>query len=128
MSIGRAPLTNFYESLIFYAWCIGLLLIVMKKRLGFPLMTAFASLIALAFMGYASFSPSVDKNIQPLVPALQSNWLHIHVFTCSSRTPRSPPPFWPLSFLSSILGKGSYLRRKPWRRSTIGASWSDSPC
>jgi cytochrome c-type biogenesis protein CcsB len=82
LSIGRAPLTNFYESLIFYAWCIAFLLIVMKKRLGFPLMTTFASLIALAFMGYASFSSSVDKNIQPLVPALQSNWLHIHVFTC----------------------------------------------
>jgi ABC-type transport system involved in cytochrome c biogenesis permease subunit len=36
----------------------------------------------MSFMGYASFSSSVDKKIQPLIPALQSNWLHIHVFTC----------------------------------------------
>jgi len=41
-----------------------------------------SSVIALAFMGYASLSPSVDKTIQPLIPALQSNWLHIHVLTC----------------------------------------------
>ena len=26
--------------------------------------------------------PSVQRTIQPLVPALQSNWLHIHVITC----------------------------------------------
>lgn len=41
-----------------------------------------ASLIALFFMGYASISPSIEKHIQPLIPALQSNWLHIHVITC----------------------------------------------
>jgi len=82
LSIGHAPLSNFYESLIFYGWCISLTVIGMKKRLRFPLLTMFACLIALGFMGYASFSSSVDKKIQPLIPALQSNWLHIHVFTC----------------------------------------------
>ena len=82
LSMGRAPLTNFYESLIFYGWCISLVVIAMKKRLRFPLLTMFVCLIALGFMGYASFSSSVDKKIQPLIPALQSNWLHIHVFTC----------------------------------------------
>ena len=79
---GHAPLSNFYESLIFYGWCIALIVIGMKRRLRFPLLTMFACLIAMAFMGYASFSPSVDKKITPLIPALQSNWLHIHVFTC----------------------------------------------
>jgi ABC-type transport system involved in cytochrome c biogenesis permease subunit len=82
LSVGHAPLSNFYESLIFYGWCIALTVISMKKRLRFPLLTMFACLIALGFMGYASFSSSVDKKIQPLIPALQSNWLHIHVFTC----------------------------------------------
>ena len=82
LSIGRAPLTNFYESLIFYGWSISLVVIAMKKRLRFPLLTMAVCLVALGFMGYASFSSSVDKKIQPLIPALQSNWLHIHVFTC----------------------------------------------
>ena len=79
---GHAPLSNFYESLIFYAWCIALILVFMKKSLRVPLITMLASLAALFFMGYASLSPSVDRHIQPLIPALQSNWLHVHVFTC----------------------------------------------
>jgi ABC-type transport system involved in cytochrome c biogenesis permease subunit len=83
LSIGHAPLTNFYESLVFFAWCICLIQIGMKRSLvRFPMLTMFASVTALAFMGYASLSTSVDRAIQPLIPALQSNWLHIHVFTC----------------------------------------------
>ena len=79
---GHAPLSNFYESLIFYAWCIALILLLMKKGLRVPLITMLATLAALFFMGYASLSPSVDRHISPLIPALQSNWLHVHVFTC----------------------------------------------
>jgi len=82
LNIGHAPLSNFYESLIFYAWCVSFVQIIMKKRLSFPIITMLASLIALFFMGYASISPSIEKHIQPLIPALQSNWLHIHVITC----------------------------------------------
>lgn len=82
LGFGHAPLSNFYESLIVYAWCISLLIILMRKRLSYPVFTLLASLVSLFFMGYASLSPSVDRNIQPLVPALQSNWLHIHVLTC----------------------------------------------
>ena len=78
----HVPLSNFYESLIFYAWCVSLILILMKKRLSYPIITLVASLISLFFMGYASLSPSVHRNIEPLIPALQSNWLHIHVITC----------------------------------------------
>ena len=75
-------MSNFYESLIFFAWCIALILIVMKKRLRLPVISMLATFAALLFMGYASLSPSVDRQIQPLIPALQSNWLHVHVFTC----------------------------------------------
>jgi ABC-type transport system involved in cytochrome c biogenesis permease subunit len=82
LGIGHAPLSNFYESLIVYGWCVSLVVILMKKRLGYPVITMCASVVALFFMGYASLSPSVQRNIQPLVPALQSNWLHIHVITC----------------------------------------------
>ena len=78
----RPFLSNFYESLIFFAWCIALILIVMKKRLRLPVISMLATFAALLFMGYASLSPSVDRQIQPLIPALQSNWLHVHVFTC----------------------------------------------
>jgi len=33
-------------------------------------------------MAYASLSPNVSDRIQPLVPALKSNWLIVHVITC----------------------------------------------
>jgi ABC-type transport system involved in cytochrome c biogenesis permease subunit len=83
LGIGHAPLSNFYESLVFYSWCISFVLVVMKKRIySYPLITMLVSLVSLAFIGYASISPSVERNIQPLIPALQSNWLHIHVVTC----------------------------------------------
>jgi ABC-type transport system involved in cytochrome c biogenesis permease subunit len=55
---------------------------LLKKKLSVPIITGFASLIALFCMGYASLSPSVDRKIEPLIPALQSNWLTFHVFTC----------------------------------------------
>ncbi|MGA3173121.1 MAG: cytochrome c biogenesis protein [Syntrophorhabdales bacterium] len=82
LGIGHAPLSNFYESLIFYGWCIALVVILMKRRMRLPVITMLATLTALFFVGYASLSPSVDRHIQPLIPALQSNWLHVHVFTC----------------------------------------------
>jgi len=82
LGIGHAPLSNFYESLVFYPWCISLILVAMKQKLKYPVITLCCTLISLFLMGYASISPSIDRNIQPLVPALQSNWLHIHVFTC----------------------------------------------
>lgn len=82
LGIGHAPLSNFYESLIFYAWCIGFILVAMKKKLTLPVITMYASLAALILMGYASISPNVERTIQPLIPALQSNWLHIHVIAC----------------------------------------------
>jgi len=82
MDIGHVPLANFYESLIFFAWSVTFMLIVMRKRIPYPVITMCASLASLFLMGYASISPSVDRSIQPLIPALQSNWLHIHVITC----------------------------------------------
>jgi cytochrome c-type biogenesis protein CcsB len=33
-------------------------------------------------MAYASLSPNVQDEIEPLIPALQSNWLTYHVLTC----------------------------------------------
>jgi cytochrome c-type biogenesis protein CcsB len=33
-------------------------------------------------MAYASLSPNIQSEIEPLVPALQSNWLTYHVLTC----------------------------------------------
>jgi len=82
LGMGHAPFSNMYESLIFYAWSLSLLMVLFRKRIAYPAITGIMCAIALILMGYASISTDVERGIQPLVPALRSNWLHIHVITC----------------------------------------------
>ena len=79
MGILRAiPLTNLYESLIFFVWCLilGYLIIEWKyKNRSFGAFITPIAGMALAFIDISG----MDKNIHPLIPALQSNWLLAHV-------------------------------------------------
>jgi ABC-type transport system involved in cytochrome c biogenesis permease subunit len=81
LGMGHAPLSNYYESLIFFSWSVSLFVIAMRRRL-FPVITFAAATASLALMAYASLFPGIERGIQPLIPALQSNWLHVHVITC----------------------------------------------
>ncbi len=81
LGIGHAPLSNLYESLIFFAWTIILLYMVIEWRTKNRSMGAFATPLAFLAMAYAS-SPKISDSIQPLIPALKSNWLIAHVITC----------------------------------------------
>jgi ABC-type transport system involved in cytochrome c biogenesis permease subunit len=80
--IGHAPLSNFYESLVFFSWAVVLLSLVFLKGGQGTLGRVFVTALAFLLMAYASFSPGVDSRIQPLIPALKSNWLIVHVITC----------------------------------------------
>jgi cytochrome c-type biogenesis protein CcsB len=82
MGIGHAPLSNMYESLVFFAWSIVLLYIFVEFIYKNKVIGAFALPFAFVSMAYASLSPQFSDRITPLVPALQSNWLIAHVFTC----------------------------------------------
>jgi cytochrome c-type biogenesis protein CcsB len=77
---GYAPLSNLYESLVFFGWTIGAVYLWVERRYRNKTIGAFALPLAFLTMAYASLSP--DKSIQPLIPALQSNWLIAHVITC----------------------------------------------
>jgi cytochrome c-type biogenesis protein CcsB len=79
---GHAPLSNLYESLVFFAWVTILVYLVIEWRTHSRVIGAFATPFASLAMAYASFSPNIGDEIQPLVPALQSNWLIAHVVTC----------------------------------------------
>lgn len=81
MGFGRAPLSNLYESLIFFSLCIAVthLYIVFKYKI--RIIGVVAAPLAFLSMAYASL-PKVSKEIMPLLPALQSNWLIAHVMTC----------------------------------------------
>lgn len=82
LGYGHAPLSNLYESLVFAAWAIILIYLILELRTKQRVLGVFPALFAFLAMAYASFSTQVDAKIQPLVPALKSNWLIAHVVTC----------------------------------------------
>ena len=82
LGIGHAPLSNMYESLVFFAWTIGVIYLVVEQTYKNRIIGAFATPLAFLAMAYASLSPNINDRIQPLIPALKSNWLIAHVVTC----------------------------------------------
>jgi cytochrome c-type biogenesis protein CcsB len=82
LGYGHAPLSNLYESLVFFSWVIMVVYLVMEWRVKNRVIGAFSTPFASLAMAYASFSPDVQDEIQPLIPALKSNWLIAHVVTC----------------------------------------------
>jgi cytochrome c-type biogenesis protein CcsB len=82
MGIGHAPLANFYESLSFFAWAVLLLFLIIEWRTRSRSLGAFVIPVPVLLLAFASISPDVSDRIQPLIPALQSNWLAVHVLTC----------------------------------------------
>ncbi len=82
LGYGHAPLSNLYESLVFFAWVTILVYLIIEYKTKKRVIGAFATPFATLAMAYASFSPEVQDTIQPLIPALQSNWLIAHVITC----------------------------------------------
>ena len=82
LGIGHAPFSNLYESLIFFAWSIVLIYLFIERRVRNRIIGAFTTPIACLAMAYASLKPGITSDIQPLIPALKSNWLIAHVITC----------------------------------------------
>ena len=81
MGYGYVPLSNLYESLVFFALAMAVIYLFVEFRYQVRSIGAVASLVPFLAMAYASL-PSVESEIQPLIPALQSNWLIAHVMTC----------------------------------------------
>lgn len=77
---GHAPFSNMYESLVFFAWTIGLIYVLVEFRFKNRTIGAIAAPLACLALAYASLGE--DSAIAPLIPALKSNWLIAHVITC----------------------------------------------
>ncbi|BDV41745.1 c-type cytochrome biogenesis protein CcsB [Geotalea uraniireducens] len=77
---GHAPLSNLYESVVFFAWTIILIFGILDLKYKYRVVGAFVIPFALFGMAWAQLS--LGSGIEPLVPALQSNWLLYHVITC----------------------------------------------
>lgn len=80
MGHGHAPLSNLYESVVFFAWTIILIYGIIEFKYKYRVVGAFVLPFALLGMAWAQLG--LHSGIEPLVPALQSNWLLYHVITC----------------------------------------------
>ena len=75
----RAPFSNMFESLVLFAWTIAVVFLFVQRKAKLGILPAASALAIVLTLAYASKEP---HEIEPLVPALQSNWLSVHVFTC----------------------------------------------
>ena len=80
------PISNLYESLCFLTWGFTLTQLLIERVLPNPLVQATLTPISLISIAFASFVlPEELKVATPLVPALKSSWLvmHVSVTMCS---------------------------------------------
>ncbi|MCG2712642.1 MAG: c-type cytochrome biogenesis protein CcsB [Candidatus Omnitrophica bacterium] len=76
---GFAPMSNLYESMALFAWCVVMIFLIIEYRFHLSIIGAFIMPLAFLITGYSTL---LDDTVVPLMPALQSYWLSIHVLIC----------------------------------------------
>ncbi|WP_127585323.1 cytochrome c biogenesis protein CcsA [Paenibacillus koleovorans] len=78
---GRIPTSNMFEFMTFLAMMTMVAFIIVYLIYKQPVLGVFAMPVGFIILAYASVFP---HDIQPLIPALQSYWLKIHVTTAAA--------------------------------------------
>lgn len=74
------PISNLYESMLFLGWGLSLGNIIVKRSLKTRLVSAIITPIVTSIIAFASLIlPEDMQQPIPLIPALKSNWLLMHV-------------------------------------------------
>ena len=77
---GYFPLSNLYESLFFLTWGITTVHLIAENSSRSRLVGVVTAPVAMAIAAFATMTlPSQMQASEPLVPALKSNWLMMHV-------------------------------------------------
>ena len=77
---GYFPISNLYESLFFLTWGLTAFHLVAERMSQNRLVGVFTSPLAMGITAFAALTLPVDMRLSaPLVPALKSNWLMMHV-------------------------------------------------
>nr|YP_010983231.1 cytochrome c heme attachment protein [Bangia fuscopurpurea]AKE98968.1 cytochrome c biogenesis protein [Bangia fuscopurpurea]WOJ51964.1 cytochrome c heme attachment protein [Bangia fuscopurpurea] len=77
---GYFPLSNLYESLLFLAWGLTFIHLFIESKTKSRLIGAITIPVAMFVTAFASLALPVEmQKASPLVPALKSNWLMMHV-------------------------------------------------
>jgi cytochrome c-type biogenesis protein CcsB len=77
---GHFPTSNMFEFIAFLCFALVLAFIVIFAIYRSYVLGAFVMPLAVVLLSYAAVFP---RDIQPLIPALQSHWLYIHVTTAA---------------------------------------------
>lgn len=80
IAAGHAPVSNLFEFTTAFGMMIVGAFILIYFLYKTPLLGLFALPIAIIIIGFASMFP---RDINPLIPALKSYWLYIHVITAA---------------------------------------------
>ena len=73
---GRPPFASIYEMLLSFVWAVAALTLVAEKKFGVKIIGSITMPLAVVCVILMQLLPS---EVRPLVPALQSTWLHVHV-------------------------------------------------
>lgn len=77
---GYFPISNLYESLFFLAWGVTTVHLIAENNSRSRLVGVFTAPVAMSICAFAALTlPSDMQTSAPLVPALKSNWLMMHV-------------------------------------------------
>lgn len=80
ISHGYFPLSNLYESLLFLSWVLLFIHLLLEYKTSSKIVGPIMTPIVLLINGFSNLSlPLEMQKASPLVPALQSNWLMMHV-------------------------------------------------
>ncbi|MGN7471948.1 cytochrome c biogenesis protein CcsA [Brevibacillus sp. SAFN-007a] len=77
---GHSPTSNMFEFMAFLDFCIILAYLIIYRIYKLTVIGAFVLPLGVIMLGYAYVFP---KEVTPLIPALQSYWLQIHVTTAA---------------------------------------------
>ena len=116
----HAPFTNMYESLSFLAWSAILAYIIIEGKFKIRKAGPYFMLIVIALMALAS-SPLMPKEATPLVPALQSYWLWLHVSVTLLGE-----AFFAIAFVTSILYMIADVKEKKGGKTSLSSEKLDS--
>lgn len=83
LEAGHWPLTNHYEFALCFSWAISGIYLLLESSWGERRAGLFVVAVALLVMTYAITRPSGNREIYPLLPALRSIWLLVHVLSAS---------------------------------------------
>ena len=77
---GYFPLSNLYESLLFLTWTLLTLQLIIETKTNSKIVGSLIFPLVLLLSGFTNLILSSEmQKSSPLVPALQSNWLMLHV-------------------------------------------------